>query len=193
MTTVNHTIEAGGATPPATVKVWDLFVRLFHWTLASLFIVAYATGDEIERIHIAAGYTIAALLALRIVWGFVGPRHARFVDFVRSPREVLAYLRDIALFRAPRHLGHNPAGGAMIVALLAMLAGTCATGYMMTTDAFWGSKWLEEAHEALANGTVVLIILHVLGVLAASFEHRENLVKAMITGRKRAMSRPEDR
>ena len=78
MTIVNDTIEAGGATPPATVKVWDLFVRVFHWSLATLFVVAYATGDEIEQVHIAAGYAIAGLLALRIVWGFVGPRHARF-------------------------------------------------------------------------------------------------------------------
>ncbi len=185
MTIVNDTIEAGGATPPATVKVWDLFVRVFHWSLATLFIVAYATGDEIERVHIAAGYTIAALLALRIVWGFVGPRHARFGNFVRPPREVLAYLRDLALFRAPRYLGHNPAGGIMIVALLTMLAATCITGYMMTTDAYWGAKWVESVHESLANLTVGLIVLHVLGVLIASFEHGENLVRAMITGWKR--------
>jgi cytochrome b len=186
MTIVNDTIEAGGVTPPATVKIWDVFVRMFHWSLATLFIVAYATGDEIERVHIAAGYAIAGLLALRIVWGFFGPRHARFANFVRPPREVLAYLRDVVLLRAPRYLGHNPAGGAMIIALIAMLAATCITGYMMTTDTFWGAKWVEGVHETLANLTVGLIILHVLGVLVASFEHRENLVKAMITGRKRA-------
>jgi cytochrome b len=185
MIIVDHTIEAGGVTPPATVKVWDLFVRLFHWLLASLFAVAYATGDEIERVHIAAGYVIAALIALRIVWGFVGPRHARFAGFVRPPRETLGYLCDVALLRAPRYLGHNPAGGAMIVALLAMLTGTCVTGLLMTTGVFWGSEWLEEAHELLANTTLALIALHVLGVLVASFEHRENLVKAMFTGRKR--------
>jgi cytochrome b len=188
MTIVNDTIEAGGATPPATIKVWDLFVRVFHWSLATLFVVAYATGDEIERVHIAAGYTIAGLLALRIVWGFVGPRHARFASFVRPPREVLAHLRDLVLLRAPRHLGHNPAGGAMIIALIAMLAATCTTGYMMTTDAFWGASWVEDVHETLANTTLGLVAFHVLGVLIASFAHRENLVKAMITGRKRASS-----
>ena len=176
MTSVNHAIEAGGATPPATVKVWDLFVRVFHWSLATLFIVAYATGDEIERVHIAAGYTIAALLALRVVWGLVGPRHARFVNFVRPPRAVLAYLRDVALLRAPRYLGHNPAGGLMIVALIAMLGATCATGYLMTTDAFWNAKWVENVHETFANLTVGLIALHVIGVLITSFEHGENLV-----------------
>ncbi|MGE3992450.1 cytochrome b/b6 domain-containing protein, partial [Pseudorhodoplanes sp.] len=105
---------------------------------------------------------------------------------VRPPREVLAYLRDVALLRAPRYIGHNPAGGAMIIALLAALMGTAITGYMMTTDAYWGAKWVEEVHQTLANLTMGLVVVHVLGVLVASFEHRENLVKAMITGRKRA-------
>jgi cytochrome b len=159
---------------------------VFHWSLAGLFLLAYATGDEIEKIHIAAGYTIAGLLALRIVWGFAGPRHARFSDFVRSPRAVLAYMRDVALLRAPRYLGHNPAGGMMVVALIVMLIGTCTTGYMMTTDSFWGAKWVEEVHETFANLTIGLVVVHVLGVLLASFEHRESLVTAMITGRKRA-------
>lgn len=186
MTTINDTIEAGGATPPATVKVWDLFVRVFHWSLVGLFVTAYATGDEIEQVHIAAGYAIAGLLALRIIWGFVGPRRARFSSFVRPPREVFAYLRDVALFRARRDLGHNPAGGIMIVALIAALTGACVTGYMMTTDAFWGAKWVEEVHKLLANATLGLILLHVLGVLVASIQHRENLVKAMITGRKQS-------
>ncbi len=185
MSTVDNAIEAGGVTPPATVKVWDPFVRVFHWSLATLFLVAYVTGDEIERVHIAAGYVIAGLIALRVVWGFVGPTHARFSNFVKSPRQVLAYLRDVALFRAPRYLGHNPAGGAMIIALLVMLAATGITGIMMTADSYWGAEWVEEVHEAFAHLTVGLIVFHVLGVLIASFEHGENLVKSMITGRKR--------
>ncbi len=180
------TTGAGGATPPATVKVWDPFVRLFHWSLVALFVVAYVTGDEIEKVHIAAGYAIAGLLALRIVWGFIGPRHARFADFVRSPGEAFRYTRDALLLRARRYIGHNPAGGLMVVALIVMLASTCLTGYLMTTDAYWGSEAMAEVHGALANATVALIVLHVLGVLVASFEHRENLVKAMVTGRKRA-------
>jgi cytochrome b len=184
MSIADVTTEAG-ALPPASAKVWDGFVRLFHWSLVGCFALAYATGDEIERVHIAAGYAIAALLALRIVWGFVGPQHARFANFVRSPRTVLANLRDVALLRAPRHLGHNPAGGAMIVALIAMVGGTCVTGFMMTTHAYWGAKWVEHVHEALANATVALIALHIAGVLFASFAHHENLVKAMVTGWKR--------
>jgi cytochrome b len=185
MSIMNDTIEAGGVTPPATVKVWDPFVRVFHWSLATLFLAAYVTGDEIERVHIAAGYTIVGLVVLRIVWGFVGPAHARFSNFVRSPRAVITYLRDVALLRAPRYLGHNPAGGAMIIALLVMLVGTSITGYMMTTDAFWGAKGVEEIHEAFANLTVGLIVFHVLGVLISTFKHGENLVKSMITGQKR--------
>jgi cytochrome b len=185
MSVVNETIEAGGALPPATVKVWDPFVRVFHWSLVGLFVLAYATGDEVEQVHIAAGYAIVTLLALRVAWGFVGPRHARFSDFVRSPREILAYLRDVVRKKPRRHLGHNPAGGLMIVGLIAMLLGTGATGFMMTTDAFWGAKWVEEVHEGLANATVALVLLHVLGVAVSSLQHRENLVAAMITGRKR--------
>jgi cytochrome b len=184
MSTLNERIGAGGAMPSATIKVWDPFVRVFHWSLATLFVVAYATGDEIEKVHIAAGYAIAGLIVARIVWGFIGPRHARFSSFVRPPREVLAYLRDVTLLRAPRYIGHNPAGGVMIVALLAMLIGTCITGFLMTTDAYWGAKWVEETHEAMANLTVGLVVAHVIGVLIASFEHRENLVKSMITGEK---------
>ncbi len=186
MSTVDTTIGARGATPPAAVKIWDPLVRVFHWSLATLFLAAYVTGEDAGQVHIAAGYAIAGLIALRVVWGFVGPRHARFSNFVRSPREVLGYLRDVAKFRAPRYLGHNPAGGAMIIALLVMLAGTAVTGYMMTTDAFWGAKWVEEVHETFASLTVGLVFFHVLGVLLSSFLHGENLVKSMITGRKRA-------
>jgi len=186
MSATNQLAQAGGVTPPATIKVWDPLVRVFHWSLATLFIVAYATGDDVEKVHIAAGYTIAGLVAFRVIWGLIGPQHARFANFVRSPRTTLRYLRDVMLFRAPRYIGHNPAGGAMIVALLVLIGGSCVTGYMLTTDAWWGSKALGEVHEAFANVTVGLVVFHVLGVLLASFEHRENLVKAMVTGRKRA-------
>jgi cytochrome b len=186
MSFITETIEAGRVTQPATVNVWDPFVRVFHWSLVTLFVIAFLTGDEIEWLHLAAGYGIVALLALRIVWGFVGPRHARFSDFVRPPREVLAYVRDVLLLRPRRYLGHNPAGGVMIVALLTTFVATSVTGVMMTTYAFWGAKWVEEVHEALAYSMLGLIALHVLGVVVSSVMHRENLVKAMFTGRKQA-------
>lgn len=178
--------EAGGAMPPATVKVWDPFVRIFHWSLVALFAFAFLTGDEWQNPHELAGYAIAGLVAARILWGLFGSRHARFSDFVRSPLRILGFLKDTATLSAPRYLGHNPAGGAMVIALLAAVGVIAATGYMMTTDAYWGVGWVEEAHEIAAWATLGLVALHVAGVVLASVEHRENLVRAMITGRKRA-------
>jgi cytochrome b len=122
--------NAGGSTPPATVKVWDPFVRIFHWSLAALVLIAFVTGDEAVLIHVAAGYAIVGLVAARILWGFIGPRHARFSDFVKSPTETLRYGAQAILARSPRYLGHNPLGGAMIVALLAMLLIICGGGYV---------------------------------------------------------------
>jgi len=194
MTASKSAVEAAGAMPAAaaslpegkTVRVWDPFVRIFHWSLVGLFVLAFVTGDESEWLHIQVGYAIAALVALRIVWGFVGTRHARFSDFVRSPSEIAAYSGQALRFRAPRHLGHNPAGGAMVLALLVMIAGIAATGFAMTTDAFWGSEWVENLHEGFVYATIGLIVLHVAGVVFSGLEHGENLVKAMVTGRKRA-------
>ena len=178
--------RAEPAAQRSEVKVWDPLVRIFHWGLVAAFLVAWATGDEMKRAHVMAGYVVIGLVIFRILWGFVGARHARFVDFVRGPRTVTNYLRDTAWLRAKRYLGHNPAGGAMIIALLVMLSIIGATGYMMTADAFWGVAWVQVAHETAVNLTVGLVVLHILGVIVASYEHGENLVKAMITGRKRA-------
>jgi cytochrome b len=185
MVTIDNTKEAGSDEQPPTVKVWDLFVRFFHWSLVALFAIAFLTGDEVEWLHLTAGYAIAGLVAARIVWGFVGSRNSRFSNFVKGPRAVLTFLSQTMHLQAPRYLGHNPAGGAMVIALLVLLAGLCATGFAMTTDAYWGSKTLEEIHETLANVTLVLVGLHLLGVIVASIEHGESLVKAMVTGRKR--------
>jgi cytochrome b len=185
MTIADDVSDAGGVSPPATIKVWDPFVRIFHWSLVALFTIAFLTGDEIEWLHAWAGYAIAALVATRILWGFVGTSNARFANFVKGPRTVLAFVQQSLHLEAPRHLGHNPAGGAMIVMLLALLAALCATGIAMTTDAYWGSKILDEVHEALAYITLAFVGLHIVGVIIASIEHGENLVKAMLTGRKR--------
>lgn len=177
----------GERTPnPHMVRVWDPFVRIFHWTLVSLFLLAFVTGDEVEWLHLIAGYSIAGLLALRVIWGFIGSSHARFRDFVRSPKAVAAYMRDAMQGREPRYLGHNPAGGAMVLALLAMLTAIATTGFMMTTDSFWGAEWVEDLHEGLVNFTLLLIALHVAGVFWTGLKHHENLVKAMFSGRKRA-------
>jgi cytochrome b len=179
------TALAGRPERPATVPVWDPVVRVFHWSLVASFAVAWFSEDS-GRLHETAGYVVLTLVAIRLVWGFVGTRHARFRDFVPSPATLTAYLRDMIALRAKRHLGHNPAGSVMIVLLLVMLVLTGGSGWLMTTDAFWGVEWVEELHEAAANLTLALVFLHLAGVLVSSLMHRENLVLAMITGRKRA-------
>jgi len=185
-TTVGGSMVSGRQMRPETVPVWDPLVRIFHWALVAAVATAWLTAEESLSAHEISGYVVAGLVAFRVLWGIVGPRRARFTDFVRSPAAILGFLRDTARFRAARHLGHNPAGGAMVIALLVALAVITGSGYMMTTDAFWGVRWVREAHEIAVNLTIVLLVLHVLGVVLASFEHRENLVAAMVTGRKRA-------
>jgi len=170
----------------ATVKIWDPFVRVFHWSLVASFAVAWLSAEELRGLHEWAGYAAGALIALRLVWGLIGTRYARFGQFIRSPVAVAAYLRDILTGREARYLGHNPAGGLMILALILTLAAVSATGWMQTTDAYWGVDWVEEVHEALANLMLALVGLHVLGVMVASLRHRENLIRAMFTGRKRS-------
>jgi cytochrome b len=113
------------------VRVWDPAVRIFHWSLVLAFALAYVSGDEWLRVHVLSGYVIGALVAFRVLWGLVGPRYARFSSFVASPAVALEYLWLAVRFRAPRHLGHNPAGGLMIVAMLLSLAATTLTGLLV--------------------------------------------------------------
>lgn len=176
--------RAPGARP--MVRVWDPLVRLFHWSLVAAFVTAWLTPHGATgALHQAAGLLAAGLVALRILWGFVGSRHARFADFVRPPRAVLAYLGDIAAGREARFLGHNPAGGAMVLALMAGMLVTALTGWMMTTDRYFGVDWVEELHSLATDGMAVLVLLHVGGVILATLRHRESLVRAMVTGLKR--------
>lgn len=171
---------------PGMVRVWDLFVRAFHWALVLSFAVAWLTSHTSEAVHHVAGYAAAGLVVLRLLWGLVGTHYARFGQFAREPRTVLKYLAEIANGREARYLGHNPAGGAMIIALLLAMALTAFTGWMMTTDQYWGVEWVSRAHDWIAHGLLVLVCLHLVGVTVASLRHRENLVGAMLTGWKRA-------
>jgi cytochrome b len=217
------------------VRVWDPLVRLFHWSLVVSFIVAYFTGEEESLVHVYAGYFIIGLLVFRIVWGFIGARHARFSDFLYSPRRTLGYLKRLLAGQPEHYTGHNPAGGWMIVALLVALALTSWTGLKVYGLEGYGplagngmelslvasaqaddeheeregredheeyengeehegtgeheggeeaEEFWEELHEFFANFTVLLIFVHVAGVIVASRLHGENLVRAMITGRK---------
>ena len=174
-------------TPPvAEVLVWDVPVRVFHWLL--VFSVAGAwLSAESERWrwwHETLGYTALGLMAFRFVWGWVGSRHARFADFVRPPAVVWAYALKMVRLRAPRHVGHNPLGAWAVLALIALTSLTGVSGWLIADGDAPG--WLEEAHELAANALMANIAVHVLGVLFSGWLHRENLVRAMLTGRKRA-------
>ena len=174
----------------ARVLVWDLPVRVFHWLIVLCFAGAYLTA-ELERwrlVHVTLGYTLAGLVAFRLVWGVIGTRHARFVSFVRGPRATAAYLGSMLRGRAAHHVGHNPAGALAILALLGLALAVTASGWANYQDL--GGRWLEELHESAANLMLGVGGLHVAGVLLASWMHRDNLVGAMITGRKPGL--PED-
>ena len=176
---------SGADVSPDTVRVWDIFVRVFHWSLVVSFAAVWLTSDDFVWLHKIFGYAILALIGFRLIWGFAGTRHARFSDFVKSPATVIAFLKDMRAGHEARYIGHNPAGGIMIVMLLLALLVTGVTGWMSTTDAYWGIRWVEILHSLSADVCIVLVGIHVLGVLYTGHRHRENLVKAMITGLKR--------
>ena len=167
------------------VKVWDLLVRIGHWSLVTGTALAWLT-HEAGQWHEWIGYFVLAVVGVRIVWGMIGSRYARFTQFVRSPACTIEYSRRILAHREPRHIGHNPLGGWMIVALLISITLVGGSGWLYTTEQFWGVQWVEELHEALANIMLGLVALHIGGVVFSSLRHGENLVRAMIHGRKRA-------
>lgn len=179
-------MNAASASPaerPRTL-VWDAPVRVFHWLLALSFAVAWlsAESERWQLVHITAGYTMAGLVAFRVLWGLVGTRHARFAGFVRGPRAVAAYLRSLARGRPEHHAGHNPAGALAILALLGLAVLTVATGWAQYNEI--GGSWFEDMHEAFAIAMLALVAVHVIAVLLSSRLHRENLVAAMVHGRK---------
>ena len=172
--------------PGSTIPVWDRFVRVAHWLLALSILFAWLTREGWGRWHEWIGYVSLAVVAARIAWGMWGPGNARFAAFVRRPAITWRYAREVLRAREPRHIGHNPLGAWMIVALLVTVILVGATGWLYTTDRFWGVAWVERLHSILADALLVLVGLHVAGVLFASLRHRENLVWSMFSGRKRA-------
>lgn len=183
---------------PDRIKVWDGFVRIAHWLLVAGFFVAYFTEDDVLTVHTWAGYLVGSIVVLRVGWGFVGPEYARFSSFAYGPVKAIRYLFGLFRRHGERYLGHSPAGGAMVILLLISIAATVWSGLTVyaydrgagplagffprggAAEDFW-----EEVHEFFANFTLVLVGLHIAGVALASFAHRENLVRAMITGYKR--------
>jgi cytochrome b len=176
---------------------WDPLVRLFHWSLVVFFFLAYILEGDWLSLHTHAGYTVALLVMFRLVWGAIGSKHAQFRDFVASPHSVISYLQQLASGETPPRRGHDPAGAVMILALLLCLTLVTLSGMSLyalegsgplagTSVSRWPGPLLEQVHGFLADLTVVLVGLHVLGVLVISWRHRENLIKAMFTGGKPA-------
>ncbi len=169
-----------------SVLVWDRAVRVLHWALVSALVLAALSVWVVTGAHRPAGYVALAIVLLRAVWGGVGRGHARFARFVRGPHATLRYIALLRRGRAPRHLGHNPLGGWMVLALMSCVCALALTGWLYTTDVFWGSEAVEDAHRTLAWTLLALVALHVAGVLVTGRRHRENLVAAIFSGRKRA-------
>ncbi len=181
------------------IKIWDALVRSFHWFVVLAVLVAWLSADDYLEIHTFAGYAIFFLVGLRILWGIIGPTHARFHDFVKPPTQAGSYLFGLIQGKAPRFLGHNPAAGWMILLLLTVLLLVAISGVAtLAVEEHTGPlvqalsglshaqrEWIEEAHEFLANLLLGLIALHIVGVLLSSLVHRENLIMSMITGYKR--------
>lgn len=214
-------------TSTKSVNVWDPIVRIGHWTLVIAFFTAYFTEDDFLTQHVWAGYIVGAVVLFRIVWGFIGSKHARFSDFIYSPAAIFCYLKGLIRGKPQHYVGHNPAGGAMVIALLLSLGATVFTGLSLyaveenagplagiiamndkvmptsivssayangdedegesehgamvnkEAEEFW-----EELHDFFADFTLLLVALHIGGILLSSYIDKENLVKAMITGRK---------
>lgn len=170
----------------STVHVWDRAVRVLHWTLVISVALSAIGLVALFGVHQPAGYVALAAVLARVAWGAFGGRYARFAQFVRGPRAALRYARQVASGREPRFIGHNPLGGWMVVALVLCVIGLALTGWLYTTDAFFGDATVEWVHRALAWWLLGLVVAHVCGVLFTGLRHRENLIAAMLDGRKRA-------
>ena len=178
-------MRAGVSQTRRMIPVWDLAVRILHWSLVLTVATAWLTRHSPGRWHEWLGYATLAIVALRTIWGFVASGHARFAGFVRPASITFAYVRDVFSKQEARFIGHNPLGGWMTVALLSMVMLVGVTGWLYTTDRFWGVEWVEELHSTLSDILFVFVALHILGVVFTSARHRENLVASMLHGRKR--------
>ena len=166
------------------ILVWDWPVRLGHWLMVGGFIVAWLTAESetYRLVHAISGGIVLAVALFRLPWGFIGSRYARFVDFVRGPGAVKDYAASMLKLEPAHHVGHNPAGGWAIVLLLALGILTGISGWAIYNDI--GGHLLEELHEGLASAMLAVVIVHLIGVFSGSLLHGENLVRAMLTGRK---------
>lgn len=187
----------------AQVKVWDLPLRLFHWSLVLSFALAYVLAEfHIMDLHVLVAYFLSALVLFRLVWGFAGSRYARFKSFLFPPHETLAYVKAMRGGNPAHYYGHNPAGALMVFAMLGLLLLSFVTG-LVTLAAinydgpllFFANRVSDEtsyffrhAHSLVVHAALLLVPLHLLGVLSGSLQHKENLVRAMLTGMKKTVS-----
>ena len=173
------------------VKVWDILVRFTHWTVAAGIIANLLFTEDGSDLHVYVGYTVVGLVVLRLLWGLVGTRYARFTNFFPTPTRLKAHLSNLSIRRVDeQHLGHNPLAAIMMLSLWAVIIGLGITGYLMESHIFshiqlLGNKdLLEEVHELLANSLYLLVPLHIIAAIAMSYWQRQNLIKSMITGKK---------
>jgi cytochrome b len=165
------------------IEVWDPIIRVCHWTTVAIVVLNTTIFDD-GKIHEFLGYMVVALLCLRLIWGFIGTRYARFSNFLPSKASIRAHLFGGNAGK-PATLGHNPLGAIMVFNLLAALALICLTGHLMTTDLFWGVETMEDIHEVLVNYLLLSVAAHIAGVIFESLRTRVNLVTAMVSGRKK--------
>lgn len=164
------------------VRVWDRFVRVFHWSLVACIVVDFFLMDDGSKLHQWVGYFASALVLARIVWGFAGSGYARFADFFPTPARIRLHLHHLLTGERDDYAGHNPVGALMMFGLLAIVLALGTTGFMQTLDTFWGEEWLQELHELLASALIALAGLHAVAAIVMSHLERTNLIAAMVTG-----------
>lgn len=170
------------------IQVWDLWIRVFHWSLVAIVVSNHFVNEAGGEWHEWLGYLACAWVAFRVVWGFIGPTHARFSEMLRAWPQRGRFLSRLASHlkgREPRLLTHPPVSLIVMATMLLLILALGMTGWMMGWDRFFGEEWLEELHELLSNSLLALVFLHVAGVIRESLIHRENLVGSMIHGKKR--------
>jgi len=185
------------------IKIWDVPVRLFHWSLVSGFVLAYVSAEVgILDAHVLIGYFLIALLVFRVLWGFMGTQYSRFRSFIFSPADTMAYVKSIRAGQPAHYYGHNPAGALMVFGLLSLLAAIFTSGLVtLAVIDYEGpllflanqvsddtSYFFRYAHDFFVNVALLLIPLHLLGVIAGSIQHKENLAKSMVTGMKKVVA-----
>ncbi len=164
--------------------VWDRFVRIFHWTLVLCVVSNFFVFDDGKDVHQWTGYLAVSLVVMRIIWGFVGTKHARFSDFFPTPSRLIRHIKALKSGIHEEHVGHNPLGALMMLTLITVVLCLGITGWMQTLDAFWGEEWLQNTHAFIADALIAFAFVHALAAILMGRLERTRLIRAMFTGRK---------